>query len=52
MPTQGITPRLANRFCLLAVSQLQTQVSRSGTLDAWALALLVLAVVLGLAGVQ
>jgi hypothetical protein len=37
MPTKAITPRLADRFCLLAVSQLQTQVSRSGTLDASAL---------------
>jgi hypothetical protein len=37
MSTKAITPRLADRFCLLAVSQLQTQVSRSGTLDASAL---------------
>jgi uroporphyrinogen-III decarboxylase len=37
MSTKSITPRLADRFCLLAVSQLQTQVSRSGTLDASAL---------------
>jgi hypothetical protein len=37
MSTKAITPRLADRLCLLAVSQLQTQVSRSGTLDAGAL---------------
>jgi len=37
MSTKAITPRLADRFCLLAVSQLQTQMSRSGTLDASAL---------------
>jgi hypothetical protein len=35
--TKPITPRLADRFCLLAVSQLQTQMSRSGTLDTSAL---------------
>jgi hypothetical protein len=34
MSTQGITPRLAESLRSLAVSQLQTQVSRSGTLDA------------------
>jgi hypothetical protein len=37
MPTQGITPRLADSLRSLAESQLQTQVSRSGTLDAGAL---------------
>jgi hypothetical protein len=37
MSTRPITPRLADRFCLLAVSQLQTQMSRSGTLDTGAL---------------
>jgi hypothetical protein len=37
MPSKPITPRLADRFCLLAVSQLQTQMSRSGTLDTGAL---------------
>lgn len=39
MSTKAITPRLANRLCSLAESQLQTQVSRSGTLDAGALGL-------------
>jgi hypothetical protein len=37
MSTKAITPRLADRLCSLAESQLQTQVSRSGTLDASAL---------------
>ncbi len=37
MPTKPITPRLADRFCLLAASQLQAQMSRSGTLDTSAL---------------
>jgi hypothetical protein len=37
MSTKPIAPRLADRFCLLAVSQLQTQMSRSGTLDTSAL---------------
>jgi hypothetical protein len=37
MSTKPITPGLADRFCLLAVSQLQTQMSRSGTLDTGAL---------------
>jgi len=35
--TKPIKPGLADRFCLLAVSQLQTQMSRSGTLDTSAL---------------
>jgi hypothetical protein len=52
MSTKAITPRLADRFCLLAVSQLQTQMSRSGTLDAGALGLVsacaaIAAIVLG-----
>jgi hypothetical protein len=37
MPTKPLTPRLADRLCFLAVSQLQTQISRSGTLDTSAL---------------
>jgi hypothetical protein len=37
MSTQGITPRLADSLRSLAESQLQTQVSRSGALDAGAL---------------
>ena len=37
MPTQGITPRLADRLCSLAESQLQTQAARSVALDASAL---------------
>lgn len=37
MLTKPITPRLANRLCSLAESQMQTQVSRSGTLDLGAL---------------
>jgi hypothetical protein len=37
MPTKAITPRLADRLCSLAEGQLQTQVSRSGTLDVSAL---------------
>jgi hypothetical protein len=37
MPTRPLMPRLADRLCFLAVSQLQTQISRSGTLDASAL---------------
>jgi hypothetical protein len=52
MSTKPITPGLADRFCLLAVSQLQTQMSRSGTLDTGALVTLVLAIVLELTGVQ
>ncbi len=35
--TKAIAPRLADRLCSLAEGQLQTQVSRSGTLDASAL---------------
>jgi hypothetical protein len=37
MSTNAITPRFAESLRLLAASQLQTQVSRSGTLDAGAL---------------
>ena len=37
MPTKPITPRFAESLRLLAASQLQTQVSRSGTLDVSAL---------------
>jgi hypothetical protein len=77
MSTKAITPRFAESLRLLAAGQLQTQVSRSGTLDAgalgvmavdagvaaivigtrgtydlWIVALLLLAIVLDLAGVQ
>jgi hypothetical protein len=37
MSTKAITPRLADRFCLLAVSQLQIQAARSASVDAGAL---------------
>jgi hypothetical protein len=37
MSTKAITPRLADRFCLLAVSQLQTQAACSAALDGGAL---------------
>jgi hypothetical protein len=37
MSTKAITPRLADGLRSLAESQLQTQVSRSGTLDVGAL---------------
>ncbi|MGO9248637.1 MAG: hypothetical protein ACLQQB_07720 [Solirubrobacteraceae bacterium] len=37
MSKKSLTPRLADKLCLLAVSQLQTQMSRSGTLDTSAL---------------
>jgi hypothetical protein len=37
MPTKGITPRLADRLCSLAESQLQTQAARSASVDAGAL---------------
>jgi hypothetical protein len=52
MSTKPITTRLADRFCLLAVSQLQTQMSRSGALDTSALAVVsacaaIAAIVLG-----
>jgi hypothetical protein len=40
MSRKPIRPRLADRFCLLAVSQIQTQVSRSGALDAGALGMM------------
>jgi hypothetical protein len=55
--TKAITPRLADRFCLLAVSQLQTQMSRSGTLDAGALGVVsacaaIAAIVLGVRSVH
>jgi hypothetical protein len=53
MSTKAITPRFAESLRLLAASQLQTQVSRSGDpMIAWAVALLLLAIVLDLAGVQ
>jgi hypothetical protein len=57
MSTKAITPRLADRFCLLAVSQLQTQMSRSGTLDAGALGVVsacaaIAAIVLGVRSVH
>jgi hypothetical protein len=57
MSTKTITPRLADRFCLLAVSQLQTQMSRSGTLDASALGVVsacaaIAAIVLGVRSVH
>jgi hypothetical protein len=53
MSTKPITPGLADRFCLLAVSQLQTQMARSGTLDTSALGVVsacaaIAAIVLGL----
>ena len=52
MSMKPISPRLADRFCLLAVSQLQTQMSRSGALDTSALAVVsacaaIAAIVLG-----
>ena len=37
MSTKSIAPRLADRFCLLAVSQLQMQTARSAALDGGAL---------------
>jgi hypothetical protein len=55
MPTKAITPRFAESLRLLAASQLQTQVSRSGTLDAGALGVMavdaaVAAIVIGTRG--
>ena len=55
MSTKAITPRLADRLCSLAESQLQTQVSRSGTLDASALGVMavdsaVAAIIIGTRG--
>jgi hypothetical protein len=47
MPTKAITPRLADRLCSLAESQLQTQVSRSGTLDAGALGVMAVDAAIG-----
>ncbi len=41
MSTKAITPRLADRLCSLAESQLQTQVARSASVDAGALDALV-----------
>jgi hypothetical protein len=57
MSTKTITPTLADRFCLLAVSQLQTQMSRSGTLDTSALGVVsacaaIAAIVLGVRSVH
>jgi hypothetical protein len=40
MPTKGITPRLADRLCQLAESQLQAQAARSVALDASALGIM------------
>lgn len=37
MPTKAITPRLADKLCSLAESQLQTQAARSASVDAGAL---------------
>jgi hypothetical protein len=37
MPTKAITPRLADRLCSLAESQLQMQAARSASVDAGAL---------------
>jgi hypothetical protein len=37
MPTKAITPRLVDRLCSLAESQLQTQAARSASVDAGAL---------------
>jgi hypothetical protein len=37
MSTKAITPRLADRLCSLAQSQLQTQAARSASVDAGAL---------------
>jgi len=53
MSTKTIAPRLADRLCSLAESQLQTQVSRSGTLDVSALGVVsacaaIAAIVLGI----
>jgi len=55
MPTQAITPRLAERLCSLAESQLQMQTARSAALDAGALGVIavntgVAAIVIGTGG--
>jgi hypothetical protein len=55
MPTKPITPRLADRLCSLAESQLQTQAARSVALDAGALGVMtvdaaVAAIVIGVRG--
>jgi hypothetical protein len=55
MSTQGITPRLADRLCSLAESQLQTQAARSASVDASALGVMtvdaaVAAIVIGARG--
>jgi hypothetical protein len=55
MPTKAITPRLADRLCSLAESQLQTQAARSVALDAGALGVMtvdaaVAAIVIGVRG--
>ena len=55
MSAKAITPRFAESLRLLAASQLQTQVSRSGTLDAGALGVMavdaaVAAIVVGTRG--
>jgi hypothetical protein len=55
MSTKAITPRLADRLCSLAESQLQTQAARSAALDAGALGVMavdagVAAIVIGARG--
>jgi len=57
MSTNAITPRFAESLRLLAASQLQTQVSRSGTLDVSALGVVsacaaIAAIVLGVRSVH
>jgi hypothetical protein len=47
MPTKAITPRLADRFCLLAVSQLQIQAARSVALDGGALGVMAVDAAIG-----
>jgi hypothetical protein len=56
MSTRAITPRLADRLCSLAESQLQTQAARSASVDAGALGVMavaaaVAAIVIGTRGV-
>jgi len=56
MPTKAVTPRLADRLCSLAESQLQTQAARSVALDAGALGVMAVnaafaAIVIGTRGV-
>jgi hypothetical protein len=47
MSTRGITPRLADRFCLLAVSQLEIQAARSVALDGGALGVMAVDAAIG-----